>query len=48
MDSISLKDAKPDNSYKIYFPEKTFGKPTKNRKEDPNMFDLLAWDVDGF
>ena len=48
MESPSCKEIRQDNHCKIYFPEKVFGKPTKNRKEDPNMFDLLSWGSDGF
>ena len=48
MEPASCKEMKQDNKYKIYFPEKVFGKPTKNRKEDPNMFDLLSGGSDGF
>lgn len=48
MDSISQNDIKPEDSYKIYFPDKVFGKATKNRRQDPNMFELLTWDIDGF
>lgn len=48
MDSISQKEIKPEKSYKIYFPEKVFGKATKNRRQDPNMFELLSWGIDGF
>lgn len=33
----------PPSSPKIYFSQKVFGKPTKNRNDDPSMFDLLAW-----
>jgi hypothetical protein len=48
MESLSCKEIRQDDHCKIYFPSKVFGKPTKNRKEDPNMFDLLAWGTDGF
>lgn len=48
MESPSYKELKQDNHCKIYFTEKMFGKPTKNRKEDPSMFDLLSWGSDGF
>lgn len=48
MESTSSKEPVKETPCKIYFSEKTFGKPTKNRKEDPNMFDLLSWGVDGF
>lgn len=48
MESMSSKEGRAEGGYKIYFPEKTFGKATKNRKEDPNMFELLTWGVDGF
>jgi hypothetical protein len=48
MENISNKELKIDQTCKIYFPHQTFGKPTKSRKEDPNMFELLSWSVDGF
>lgn len=31
------------SSPKIFFSQKVFGKPTKNRADDPSMFELLAW-----
>lgn len=48
MESPSCKEVKQESGVKIYFAEKVFGKPTKNRREDPNMFELLSWDVEGF
>jgi hypothetical protein len=48
MESASCKEVKQEGGVKIYFAEKVFGKPTKNRREDPNMFELLSWDVEGF
>ena len=48
MEPPSIKEIKKESHCKIYFPEKVFGKPTRNRKEDPNMFDLLSWGSDGF
>ena len=32
----------------IYFSDHVFGKATKNRKEDPSMFQLLSWGTEGF
>ena len=33
---------------RIFLPDRTFGKATKDRREDPSMFDILAWGSDGF
>jgi len=41
--STDIQDQVPKTSPKIYFSQKVFGKPTKNRNDDPSMFDLLAW-----
>lgn len=46
--AVSCADIKQDGACKIYFSQRVFGKPTKNRKEDPSMFELLAWGSDGF
>jgi hypothetical protein len=43
MESVECKDEGVKKACHIYFQEKVFGKPTKNRQEDPNMFDLLTW-----
>ena len=34
-------------SPKIHFSQKVFGKATKNRTQDPSMFDLLQWNTHG-
>jgi hypothetical protein len=41
-------ESQSNNSCLIHFADHVFGKATKNRKEDPSMFELLAWNVEGF
>lgn len=48
MESALCREVREEGGVKIYFGEKVFGKATKNRREDPNMFELLSWDVEGF
>jgi len=47
MENTSGKNIR-EECCRIYFPDRTFGKATKNRREDPSMFDILSWGADGF
>ena len=43
-----LTELADDPNTAIYFSDHVFGKATKNRKEDPSMFELLSWGTQGF